>query len=120
MKTSMLFLLMLGMSIAMACHCYSQEIGWDIFSCEYMNLENDILLSGHCRKEVTEINGNLAHILKWPSGNSVTVEFVRSQSGHHIWNINAEQSVAIEINRDHFRGFSMDLNQFLEWQDRPY
>lgn len=104
----------------MACQCYSQDMEWDIFSCEYQNLENDILLPGHCHREVTEINGNLMYILHWPSGDAVTVEFVNSQSGHHIWNINGEPAAAVEINREHFKGFSLDLNQFLEWQDRPY
>lgn len=91
---------------------------WETYSCEYMDLKKDIMLTGKCHKEDTKINGNFAYILVWPNGNKVTVEYVNSQSGHHIWRINGEAAAAIEINREHLQGFSLDLNQFLEWQDR--
>ena len=85
-------------------------------TCEYMNLEKDVLIDGLCHMEVSEINDHFAYILTWPSGYEVTVEYVDSQSGHHLWKLNGKSAVGIEINRGHLRGFSLDLNQFLEWR----
>jgi hypothetical protein len=67
----------------------------------------------------TKIHGNFGYILTWESGNKVTVEYINSQSGNHIWKINDQPSVAIEVNRENLKGFSLDLNQILEWQDNP-
>jgi hypothetical protein len=90
---------------------------WETYSCDYEDLSKDISLSGRCHKQQTEINGNFAYILTWPSGNKVTVEYVKSQSGNHIWKLNGESAVAVEINRENLRGFTLDLNQIIEWQD---
>ncbi len=92
---------------------------WETFNCEYQDLANDILLSGRCHKEDTKIKDNFGYQLTWPSGNKVVVEYVNSQSGHHIWKINGKSAAAIEITRENLRGFTLDLNQFLEWQDNP-
>jgi hypothetical protein len=92
---------------------------WETYSCEYQDLKKNILLSGRCHKQETKIHGNFAYILTWPSGNKVTVEYVNSQSGNHIWKINGEPAAAIEVNRENLKGFSLDLNQIIEWQDRP-
>lgn len=92
---------------------------WETYSCEYQDLKKNILLSGRCHKQETKIHGNFAYILTWPSGNKVTVEYVNSQSGNHIWKINGEPAAAIELNRENLKGFSLDLNQIIEWQDRP-
>ncbi len=92
---------------------------WETYSCEYMDLEKDISLDARCHKQDTEINGHFAYILTWPSGNKVTVEYVEAESGHHLWKINGKPAAAIEITREHLRGFTLDLNQFLEWQDNP-
>jgi hypothetical protein len=92
---------------------------WETYSCEYGDIKKDVSLSGRCHKEETRINGNFAYILVWPSGNKVTVEYVNAQSGHHIWKINGAPAAAIELNRENLKGFSLDLKQFLEWQDRP-
>jgi len=69
--------------------------------------------------EQAEIHGSFAYILSWPSGNKVSVEYVSSQSGNHIWKLNGQSAAAIEINREHLRGFTLDLNQIIEWQDNP-
>ena len=92
---------------------------WETYSCEYMDIKKDISLSGKCHKQETEINGKFAYVLSWPSGNKVTVEYVNSQSGSHLWKINGQSAAAIEVNREHLKGFSLDLNQILEWQDKP-
>ncbi len=92
---------------------------WETYNCEYADLEKDISLAGRCHKQDTEINGHFAYTLTWPSGNKVTVEYVGAQSGHHIWKINGKSAAAIEITREDLRGFTLDLNQFLEWQDNP-
>jgi hypothetical protein len=98
---------------------YAENPKWETYSCEYLDIKKDIFLSGRCHKEDTEIHGNFAYILTWPSGNKVTVEYVNSQSGNHIWEINGQPAAAIEVNREHLKGFSLDLNQILEWQDSP-
>jgi hypothetical protein len=92
---------------------------WETYSCEYDNFAKDITLTGRCHMQETEINGNFGYVLTWPSGNKVTVDYINSQSGNHIWRINGQPAVAFEITREHVRGFSLDLNQILEWQDRP-
>ena len=92
---------------------------WETYSCEYMDIKRDISLSGKCHKQEAEINGKFAYVLTWPSGGKVTVDYVNSQSGNHIWKINGQSAAAIEVNREHLKGFSLDLNQMLEWQDRP-
>ena len=91
----------------------------DTYNCEYMDLEKDISLTGRCRKEEAKFNDNFGYQLIWPSGNKVSVEYVNSESGHHIWKINGKSAAAIEITREQLRGFTLDLNQFLEWQDNP-
>jgi hypothetical protein len=91
---------------------------WETSSCEYMDLKSDITLTGRCHMESTEINGHFAYLFTWPSGNKVTVEYINSQSGHHIWRLNGEAAAAVEINREHLKGFTLDLNQFLEWEER--
>ena len=95
------------------------SLKWETYSCEYLDIKNDILLSGRCHKQETEINGNFAYILTWPSGNKVTVEYINSQSGNHIWKINNEPAAGIEVTRENIKGFSLDLNQILEWNDKP-
>jgi hypothetical protein len=92
---------------------------WETYNCEYMDLATDISLTGRCHKEDIKINDNFGYQLIWPSGNTVTVEYVGAQSGHHVWKINGKSAAAIEITRENLRGFSLDLNQFLEWQDNP-
>jgi hypothetical protein len=92
---------------------------WEIYSCEYEDLKKDISLSGPCQMEQANIHGNFAYILTWPSGSKVTVEYVNAQGGSHIWKLNGQPAVGVEINRENLRGFTLDLNQFLEWQDRP-
>lgn len=92
---------------------------WETYSCDYENFSTNLSLSGRCQMQATEINGNFAYILTWPSGNKVTVEYLKSQSGNHTWKLNGEPAAAVEINREHLRGFSLDLNQIIEWQDKP-
>ncbi len=92
---------------------------WETFNCEYMDLEKDISLTSRCHKEDIKIKDNFGYQLTWPSGNKVTVEYVGAESGHHIWKINGKSAAAIEITRENLRGFTLDLNQFLEWQDNP-
>lgn len=92
---------------------------WETYSCDYQNLAKDISVDGRCHMQQTEINGNFAYVLTWPAGNKVTVEYVKSQSGNHIWKINGKAGVAVEVNRENLRGFTLDLNEFVEWQDRP-
>lgn len=91
----------------------------ETYSCDYENFSKTISLSGGCQMQESEVNGNFAYILTWPSGNKVTVEYVKSQSGNHIWRLNGASAAAVEINREHLRGFSLDLDQVIEWQDRP-
>lgn len=107
--------------VTLSCSIFVQAATpkWETHNCEYADLEKDISLDGRCHKQDTEINGHFAYTLTWPSGNKVTVEYVEAQSGHHIWKINGKPAAAIEISREHLRGFSLDLNQFLEWQDIP-
>jgi hypothetical protein len=90
----------------------------ETYSCEYFDLQKNVMLTGLCHKEATKINGHFAYILTWPSGNKVSVEYINSQSGNHIWRLNGEAAVGIEITRDHLKGFMLDLNQLLEWEDR--
>ena len=92
---------------------------FETYSCEYQDIARNIELTGHCHKQQTDFSGKFGFVLTWPSGGKVTIEYVNSQSGNHIWKINDNNAVAIEINREHIKGFSMDLNQFIEWQDRP-
>lgn len=92
---------------------------FETHSCDYTDLSRDVTYSGRCHKQQTEINGHFAYILTWPSGGRVTVEFVNAQSGNHIWKLNGKAAVAVEISREQLKGFSLDLNQMLEWQDRP-
>jgi hypothetical protein len=92
---------------------------WETNSCNYNNFSKNIYLSGKCHKQETRINGNFSYILTWPTGNKLTVEYVKSQSGNHIWTLDGKSAVAIEINREHLRGFSLDLNQLIEWKDNP-
>lgn len=99
---------------------YGAQGRWETYSCEYFDFRKDISLSGRCHKQETKINGNFAYILSWPSGNKVTVEYVNSQSGNHIWKINGQAAAAIEVNRENLKGFTLDLNQIIEWQERPY
>ena len=89
---------------------------WETYSCEYYDFKKDISLSGRCHMKEATLNGNFAYILAWPSGNKVTVEYVKSQSGFHIWKINGQPASGIEVSREHLKGFSHDLNQILEWQ----
>jgi hypothetical protein len=104
---------------AMAGIAHAAGTKWETHSCEYEDMKKDVSLSGPCHKQETRINGNFAYVLVWPSGSKVTVEYVNAQSGHHIWKINGAPAAAIEISRENLKGFSLDLNQFLEWQDRP-
>ena len=92
---------------------------FETYSCEYQDLAKNIILSGRCHKQQTEISGNFGYILTWPSGGKISIEYVNSQGGNHIWKISGKNAVAIEINREHLRGFTTDLNQFIEWQDHP-
>lgn len=92
---------------------------WETYHCEYQDLANDISLTGRCHKEEIKIDDHFGYQLTWPSGNKATVEYVNSQSGYHIWKINGKAAAAIEITREDVRGFTLDLNQFLEWQDNP-
>lgn len=96
----------------------AEKLKWETYSCTYLDLKKDITLDGRCHKQISKIHGNFAYILTWASGNKVIVEYVNSQSGHHIWKINDQSAVAIEVDREHLKGFSLDLNQMLEWQDR--
>ncbi len=91
---------------------------WETSSCEYFDLKKDVMLNGRCHKEATKINDHFGYLMTWPSGNKITVEYVNSQSGNHIWRINDEAAAAIEITRYHLKGFTLDLNQLLEWEER--
>lgn len=91
---------------------------WETDSCIYNDLSKDIVLFGRCHIEHTEIHGNFATVLTWPSGNKVTVEYTKSQSGHHLWQINGVSGVGFEINRMHLNGFTLDMNQFIEWESK--
>ena len=88
-------------------------------SCDYQNLSQNIVLSGPCHKQEKYFSGKFGYILTWPSGSKVSIEYIKSQSGNHIWKMNGKSAVAVEIDREHLRGFTTDLNQFIEWQDRP-
>ena len=88
-------------------------------SCDYQNLSQNLVLSGPCYKQEKKFSGNFGYVLTWPSGDKVSIEYVKSQSGHHIWKLNGKSAVAVEVSREHLRGFTTDLNQFVEWQDRP-
>jgi uncharacterized protein len=92
---------------------------WETYSCEYFDLKKGINLDGRCHMEDTEINGHHAYILTWPSGNKVSVEFINSQSGHHIWRLNGEAAAATELSPKWFTGFTLDLNQALGWEQSP-
>lgn len=92
---------------------------FETYSCDYQDLAKNIILSGRCHKQETSISGNFGYTLTWPSGSKLSIEYVKSQGGNHIWKINGKNAVAIEINREHLRGFTTDLNQFIEWQDQP-
>lgn len=92
---------------------------FETYSCEYQDLSKNIILGGRCHKQETSFSGNFGYTLTWPSGSKLSIEYVKSQSGNHIWKINGKNAVAIEINREHLRGFTTDLNQFIEWQDQP-
>ncbi len=115
--TRIVFLVIL-MATAMGV-AHAENPKWETYSCEYFDLKKDITFLGRCHKQETKIHGNFAYILTWPSGNKVTVEYVNSQSGNHIWKINGQSAAAIEVNREHLKGFSLDLNQILEWQENP-
>jgi hypothetical protein len=97
---------------------YAAQPAWETDFCEYFDIKRNIMLSGRCHKEFTKINGHFGYILTWPSGNKVSVESLKSQSGNHIWRLNGDAAVGIEITRDHLKGFTLDLNQLLEWEDR--
>ncbi len=116
MKSNNILILMLSAFITNA---NAAQPKWETYSCDYFDFKKDITLSGRCHKEETQINNNFGYILTWPSGNKVTIEYVNSQSGNHIWKINEEPAAAIEIDREHLKGFSLDLNQIIEWQDNP-
>lgn len=88
-------------------------------SCDYQNLSQNIVLSGPCHKQEKYFSGKFGYILTWPSGSKVSIEYIKSQSGHHLWKMNGKNAVAVELDREHLRGFTTDLNQFIEWQDRP-
>lgn len=92
------------------------EQKYKINSCEYNDFRRSISLSGSCYLQETSINGKFAYILSWPTGHKVTVEYINSQSGFHIWKINGHSASGVEVNREHLKGFSHDLNQILEWQ----
>ncbi|NBO82885.1 MAG: hypothetical protein EBU75_08655 [Betaproteobacteria bacterium] len=89
------------------------------YSCDYQNLSENIVLSGPCHKQEKHFSGKFGYILTWPSGSKISIEYIKSQSGHHIWKMNGKSAVAVELDREHLRGFTTDLNQFIEWQDRP-
>lgn len=118
MKKTAFLALFVGTALGMAHPTAAAPREWNTHSCEYMNLEKNIHLSGKCVKQEAEMNGNFAYILKWPSGDKVTVEFVKAQSGNHIWNLNGQPAVGFEINRENLNGFSLDLNQSIKWKDR--
>ncbi len=99
-------------------NAYAAAPKWETYSCEYFDLKRDITLTGRCHMEATEINGHFGYILTWPSGNKVSVEYVKSQSGNHLWRLNSQEAAAVEITREHVKGFTLDLNQLLEWQLR--
>ena len=88
-------------------------------SCDYQDLSKNVVLSGPCHKQERYFSGNFGYILTWPSGSKVSIEYIKSQSGHHVWKMNGKSAVAVEIDRARLRGFTTDLNQFIEWQDRP-
>jgi hypothetical protein len=93
---------------------------WEEPFCDYTDIKRDISVSGRCRMEEIPAGDHYAVQLTWPSGTRVRVEYVASQGGHHLWKINNISAAAIEINRDRLKGFTLDLNQFLEWDARPH
>jgi hypothetical protein len=106
--------------LLLASLAYGAQPTWETYFCEYFDLKGNVMLTGRCHKELTKINGHFGYMMKWPSGNSVTVEYLASQSGDHIWRLNRKPAVGIEINRDHLKGFTLDLNQLIEWEDRQF
>lgn len=114
MKNSVVALLVISCSFGAA---QAAQPKWETPTCEYVDLAKDIRLSGRCNMKETQINGNFGYLLTWPSGNKVTVEYVHSQSGNHIWKINGKSAAAIEVDRTNLRGFTLDLNQMLEWRN---
>jgi hypothetical protein len=90
---------------------------WETSSCDYSDIAKEVSLSGHCHKQESTVHGNFAYVLTWPSGNKVVVEYIKSQSGNHLWLINGQRAVGTEVTREQVRGFTLDLNQLLEWQD---
>lgn len=117
MKTAFTVIIAIIFVVSISAHAAPK---WETYNCYYSDLEKDISVNGRCHKQETEINGNFAYILSWPSGNKVTVEYLTRQGGSHLWKINGKSAVAFEVSKYNLRGFSIDLNQFLDWDDIPY
>jgi hypothetical protein len=94
---------------------WSQEQTFSAQSCSYWK-DNGPSADGPCFMRTTTINGNFGYILTFGDGTRVTIEYVKSQSGYHIWNINGQRGFGIEITRNSLRGASIDLQQIVEWE----
>ena len=68
--------------------------------------------------ETTTVNGLFAYIITFPKNVRVTVEYVASQGAAHTWRINGQPAMGFEVNREHLIGGSIDLKQYIEWEDR--
>jgi len=84
--------------------------------CSYWN-DGGKSADGPCRMRETTINGHFGYVLTFGNGTRVTVEYLKSQSGYHIWNINGERGFGVELNRSSLRGATLDLKQTVEWEE---
>ncbi len=85
--------------------------------CWYWN-DNGRSAEGPCRLRETTVNGNFAYVLSFADGTRVTVEYLASQSGYHIWNINGQRGFGVEQSRISLRGATLDLQQIVEWDEQ--
>lgn len=84
-------------------------------SCSYWSDAPSKVADGPCQVRTTEQNGNFAVVLTFRDGTRVMVEYVDRQSGYHKWKINGQPGFGVEVNREHFKGASLDLKQIVEW-----
>jgi hypothetical protein len=97
---------------------YASAATQNEYSCSCSDDKTDVSLDGRCTLTETTLHGNVAYIMKIKN-KTVSVEYVKSSGADHQWLINGNAGYGFEINREHLHGATYDLNEVIEWQDRP-
>lgn len=100
--------------VALLCNAWAQTS--TATRCSYWN-DDGKSADGPCRLREATVNGHFAYVLAFANGTRVTVEYLESQSGYHLWNINGQRGFGVELSRNSMRGATLDLKQTVEWEE---